>query len=80
MNTNNLGLVLVITAWDLFWRGLALWKSARKEQKYWFVALLIINSVGLLPIIYLLWEGRKQPKANIQAATVISKKSAKRKK
>lgn len=80
MNTNNLGLIIAITAWDLFWRGLALWKSARKEQKYWFIALLIVNSVGLLPIIYLLWEGRKQPKRVSQPTTVKVKKVVRGKK
>jgi len=39
---------------DLVLRGIALYKSARKGQTAWFVALLIINSMGILPIIYLL--------------------------
>ncbi len=45
---------LILVLWDLVWRGQALWKSSKKDQKYWFIALLIVNSVGLLPIIYLL--------------------------
>ena len=40
--------------WEIVWKGLALWKSAKKGQKYWFIALLIVNSLGLLPIVYLL--------------------------
>lgn len=44
--------------WELIWKGLALWKSARKNQGYWFIALLVVNSVGLLPIIYLLISKR----------------------
>ncbi len=48
-------LVFIITlAWDAVWRGIALWKSAQRGQKYWFIPLLVINSVGILPIIYLL--------------------------
>jgi len=31
-----------------------LYKSAQKEQKVWFVFLLIVNSLGILPIVYLL--------------------------
>ncbi len=46
--------VLVVVLWDIVWRGMALWKSARRDQPVWFVLLLIINSVGILPIIYLL--------------------------
>lgn len=39
--------------WTLIWKGLALWKSARNDQRYWFVALLLINTAGLLEILYL---------------------------
>ena len=43
----------LIVLWSLFWKGLALWHSGRRNQPWWFVALLIINSVGILEIIYL---------------------------
>ena len=46
-------LIITLVIWELIWKGLALWKSAQKGQKYWFIALLIVNSIGLLPIIYL---------------------------
>jgi len=45
---------------ELFFKGIALWKSARFGQKYWFVALLLVNSLGILPIIYLLLFSRKR--------------------
>jgi hypothetical protein len=45
--------ILVIAVWELVWKGFALWKSAKNGHRVWFVALLLINSVGLLPIIYL---------------------------
>jgi len=44
---------LLIVAWSLIWKGLALWKSAQRREKWWFVALLIINTVGILEILYL---------------------------
>lgn len=47
-------LVVIIVLWDLVWKGLALWKAARNAQPNWFVALMVINSVGILPIVYLL--------------------------
>ena len=50
--------VLAVIDWIL--RGIAMWHSARREQPVWFVALLVIASVGILPIIYLLVNrGRK---------------------
>ncbi len=44
---------IILLVIDLTLRGISLWKSARKDQKYWFVALLVINSLGILPLIYL---------------------------
>jgi len=58
MDTNFLnqfmGWILLISLWSLVWKGLALWRAAQLKQKGWFVALLIINTVGILEIIYLL--------------------------
>ncbi len=57
---NNWWFFLVLTTWDLVWKGVALWKAARGNQRYWFVALIIVNSVGILPIIYLLFFQKKK--------------------
>lgn len=42
----------IVFVWALAWKGLALWKAARKNDKWWFIALLIINLLGILEIIY----------------------------
>ena len=39
--------------WSIFWKGLALWRSARMNHKGWFIALLVINTAGIFEIIYL---------------------------
>lgn len=44
---------------DVVAKGFALWASARAHQKAWFIALLIINSVGILPLIYLVFFNKK---------------------
>jgi methionyl-tRNA synthetase len=44
--------------WSLFWKGMALWKSAGKRQLLWFVLLLIINTSGLLEIAYIYFLNR----------------------
>lgn len=49
----NLFLIPVVI-FDLVLRGFALWKSARKGQNIWFIFLLVVNSMGILPIIYLI--------------------------
>lgn len=42
----------LVFAWILIWKGLALWKAARKNDMWWFVALLVINLLGILEIFY----------------------------
>lgn len=46
-------IMLGLIIWILYWKGMALWKSARKGDKYWFIAFLIINTVGILEILYI---------------------------
>ncbi len=57
-----MSLFLVIILWDLMWKGIGLWKAARNEDKYWFIAILIINSLGIVPIlyIYVFQKGKKR--------------------
>jgi len=53
-NENNFLLIAAIAAaWTLPWKGFALWKSARYGQKFWFLILLIINTLGILEILYI---------------------------
>jgi hypothetical protein len=43
----------IVSIWSLAWKGYALWVAARKESKIWFVVLLVLNTVGLLEILYI---------------------------
>ena len=55
----TLGL-LILVIWSLIWKGMALWFSAKHRQKAWFIVLLIFNTAGILPILYLLfWRPKK---------------------
>ena len=49
----NNPLFYLLVALDVVLKGLTLYKSARRGQRIWFVALLLINSMGILPLIYL---------------------------
>ncbi len=53
------GLIIFLLVWELVFKGYALWRSARNKQPAWFVVLLVFNTVGLLPIIYLLFFQKK---------------------
>jgi len=41
--------------WIVMWKGWALWQAGGRRDKWWFVAILVINTLGLLEIIYLLF-------------------------
>ncbi len=46
-------LFAIVLIWSIVWKGLALWRAAREGSKPWFVALLVINTLGILEILYL---------------------------
>ncbi len=55
--------LVILAVWDMVWRGIALWKSGHHDQKGWFIALLIVNSAGILPILYIVfWQKGKSKK------------------
>lgn len=46
-------LFLLILAWSILWKGLALWRAAKRDDMWWFIAFLFLNTIGILEIIYL---------------------------
>ena len=46
-------LIAIIMIWSLIWKGLALWHSSRRRQLGWFLVLLVVNTLGILEIVYL---------------------------
>jgi len=55
-------LLVVILIWSMIWKGIALWKSGRNNQIAWFVVLFIVNTVGILEIIYLAFYQKNKKK------------------
>lgn len=46
-------LALALAAAVIALKGYALWHAARRSEKWWFIALLLINTLGLLELAYL---------------------------
>lgn len=55
--------LLPMVIWEVIWKGIGMWKAGQNKQLRWFVAILIINTAGLLPIIYIVWFQKKHKKA-----------------
>jgi len=61
-------IVIPLVLWSVVWKGIALWKAARRDQLGWYIALLIINSVGVLPIIYIFLVAPRHPELGSSTA------------
>jgi len=46
-------MLLPLVIWSLAWKGWALWKAAKNDSVPWFIALLLINTAGILEILYI---------------------------
>jgi hypothetical protein len=47
--------VYLFLIWTVAWKAVASWKAARKGHLIWFVVFFVVNTIGILPIIYLAW-------------------------
>lgn len=52
-------ILFVVVIWTLPWKGIALWKAARRRDIGWFIAILILNTLAILEIIYIFFISRK---------------------
>ena len=51
--------IVILILWELVWKGIALWHAAKLGKPVWFIALLLVNSVGILPLFFL-WYTRNE--------------------
>lgn len=57
-----LAIVIILVIWSIAWKGIALWKAARLGHMWWFVILLIVNTAGILEILYIFLVARPREK------------------
>ena len=68
-------LLAIIITWTLFWKGLSLWKASQRKSSTWFIILLVVNTVGILEILYyflfseMKLSDKKDGKENIKKST-----------
>jgi hypothetical protein len=56
LSNSQIILISIIVIWDFIWKCIAAWKAAEKKERFSFVILLLINSVGIIPILYLAYN------------------------
>ena len=75
-NPTNQIIFVLLAIWSLIWKGIALWKAAHHDQRNWFIAMLIINSFGILEIIYIFYFQKKdEKKLNEEKVEITKNKS-----
>ncbi|MEO6884313.1 MAG: DUF5652 family protein [Bacteroidia bacterium] len=52
-------LIIFLIIWELIWKLIALWKAGRNNHLAWFICIALINTGGILPIIYILRHRKK---------------------
>jgi hypothetical protein len=60
--TQNIWVLLLLMVWILPWKGYALWKAVQLSHKWWFIILLIVNTLAILEIIYIFFIVPKHKK------------------
>ena len=67
MNSGFLWVFIVLLIWSFVWKAFALYRSGANRSPVWFVVLLVVNTVGILDILYLFVWGKKKnaPVSNV---------------
>ena len=53
-------------------KGYSLWCAARGAQKKWFIALFLINTLGILEVVYLIWFRPKDNATKKETPVTVS--------
>jgi len=59
INDNSI-ILLILVLWTLPWKIYALWLAVKNNHKGWFVALVILNTFGIVEIIYIFAVAKKK--------------------
>jgi hypothetical protein len=59
----------LIVVWSLIWKALALWRAAKNDSKIWYVILLVLNTAGILEILYYFIFGKKKSETKSTVST-----------
>lgn len=62
----NLWVLVPIAIWTVPWKGWALWKAAKLNDKWWFIVLLVVNTLSLLEILYIFIFSKRKKLENRQ--------------
>lgn len=59
-------IIVALSIWEGVWKIIAMWRSARNNDLGWFIAIALINTIGILPIVYILINKKDKNKIETQ--------------
>jgi hypothetical protein len=68
------GFIVPLAVWSVIWTGLALWNSAKRGEKWWFIFFLIVHTAGIVEILYLIFVVKLFSNAKPKKVTRPSRK------
>ncbi|KKU75438.1 MAG: Methionine-tRNA ligase [Candidatus Wolfebacteria bacterium GW2011_GWA1_47_6] len=68
---------LILLAWSFIIKGAALLRAFERKERGWFIALLLINAVGILEVYYL--YTKRKPKSAVHKEAVKEQEPTKEK-
>ncbi|MBI3501609.1 MAG: hypothetical protein HY063_07430 [Bacteroidetes bacterium] len=51
--------IIIVALWEGVWKLIAMWKAGRNNHLAWFICIALINTIGILPIVYILMHRKK---------------------
>lgn len=60
LSTTSLILLIILLVWSAVWKGIALWRAGRNNQLPWYLIMLVLNTAGILEIVYLMFFAKSK--------------------
>jgi methionyl-tRNA synthetase len=51
--------ILAIVLWTLPWKAWALWLAARRGDLWWFLALIVVSTLGIVEMLYIFFIAKQ---------------------
>ncbi|MBU1203566.1 MAG: hypothetical protein KKG60_00680 [Nanoarchaeota archaeon] len=85
MGVQFTGWMILVGIWDLVWKAIGIGNAAKRKHVAWAVVMVIFNTVGILPMVYMIFFRNKKKSTSAKpvakpAAKAIRKKAVKKKK
>jgi hypothetical protein len=69
----------ILAVWSSVWKGMAMWKAGRKNSVVWFIVLFLVNTAGILDILYIYVFSQMKPRQEEKPVRHRRRSSSRRK-